>query len=498
MPAQTVIKLRRDTDANWASTNPTLAAGEAGFESDTGKLKIGDGSTAWTSLGYVSGGASVEVSDTPPSAPEANTLWWESDTGTLFIYYDSYWVEAVTGVVGPSGQDGADNIVTSATAPANTDVLWIDTSEAGDAVLPLAGTTGQVLVKASNSDYDTEWSDIAISDVTNLQSELNNRALSHNYIINGAMEINQRNFESTNLLEYTFDRWLAVQLSSTPTYSSQTFSEGEEPLQGFPAKNYIRVATSDQTEANQVVLYRQFIEDVRTLAGQTVTLSFWARAASGTPKIAVELGQASVVEPINYSFFGQATLSTSWVRYSVTGSLDSLAGMTIGDNSSLQVSFWVSAGADFDIRTGSLGLQNNTFDLWGVQLEAGSVATPFKRHAPSLQGELAACQRYFERVDGSGSFFGPGFVNSETLVYGVYTYKVEKRVSPTYSSSSSTALTVFTATTGTIGTTANSAAILAGTKAAILQVTPASTTVGGQGGLLGISGSGFVDFSAEL
>lgn len=114
MPAQTVIKFRRDTEANWTSTDPTLAAGEAGFESDTGKLKIGNGSTAWSSLGYISGGASVEVSDTAPASPEANTLWWESDTGTLFIYYDGYWVEAITGTVGPAGPTGA----TGATGPA--------------------------------------------------------------------------------------------------------------------------------------------------------------------------------------------------------------------------------------------------------------------------------------------------------------------------------------------------------------------------------------------
>lgn len=54
MPVQTVIKLRRDTAANWASTNPTLAAGEQGYESDTGLSKIGDGSTAWTALPYAS------------------------------------------------------------------------------------------------------------------------------------------------------------------------------------------------------------------------------------------------------------------------------------------------------------------------------------------------------------------------------------------------------------------------------------------------------------
>jgi len=54
MPVQTIIKLRRDTAANWASTNPTLAAGEQGYETDTGLSKIGNGSTAWTALSYAS------------------------------------------------------------------------------------------------------------------------------------------------------------------------------------------------------------------------------------------------------------------------------------------------------------------------------------------------------------------------------------------------------------------------------------------------------------
>lgn len=49
------IQVRRDTAANWTSNNPTLAIGEPGFETDTGKLKIGDGSTAWTGLSYIQG-----------------------------------------------------------------------------------------------------------------------------------------------------------------------------------------------------------------------------------------------------------------------------------------------------------------------------------------------------------------------------------------------------------------------------------------------------------
>jgi len=44
---------RRDTAANWTSVNPKLASGEFGYETDTGKLKLGDGTTAWTSLGYM-------------------------------------------------------------------------------------------------------------------------------------------------------------------------------------------------------------------------------------------------------------------------------------------------------------------------------------------------------------------------------------------------------------------------------------------------------------
>ena len=48
------IQLRRDTAANWTTNDPTLAAGEFAIETDTDKYKIGDGSTAWTSLGYSS------------------------------------------------------------------------------------------------------------------------------------------------------------------------------------------------------------------------------------------------------------------------------------------------------------------------------------------------------------------------------------------------------------------------------------------------------------
>jgi hypothetical protein len=55
--------LRSDTAANWTSVNPILAVGEQGFETDTGKFKIGTGSTAWTSLLYAT---ELYVTDVSP------------------------------------------------------------------------------------------------------------------------------------------------------------------------------------------------------------------------------------------------------------------------------------------------------------------------------------------------------------------------------------------------------------------------------------------------
>ena len=68
------IQFRRDTAANWTSENPTLAAGEIGYETDTGSVKIGDGSTAWTSLAYFgvsSTYVTTQISNLVDSAPGA-------------------------------------------------------------------------------------------------------------------------------------------------------------------------------------------------------------------------------------------------------------------------------------------------------------------------------------------------------------------------------------------------------------------------------------------
>jgi hypothetical protein len=78
----------------------------------------------------------------------------------------------------------------------------------------------------------------------------------------------------------------------------------------------------------------------------------------------------------------------------------SISGKTIAAGSSLIWYLWTSSGTDFNSFTNSLGLQTATIDIWGLQIEAGNVATAFQTATGTLQGELAACQRYFYRWNG--------------------------------------------------------------------------------------------------
>ena len=226
-----------------------------------------------------------------------------------------------------------------------------------------------------------------------------------NYIINGAFDINQRGLTSTTSTGYGFDRWWFSSSGGTVTHSSQAFTLGSAPTAGYEAQNYARVVTSGQSAVSDLAYIAQRIEGVRTLAGQTATISFWAKAASGAPKISAEFNQwfGTGGSSETNTPSGSVTLSTSWARYSMTVNIPNISGKTIGTSDFLNVILWLSAGSTYSTRSSSIGIQNNTFDIWGVQVQAGSVATSFHRSAPTLQGELAACQRYYYRVSATAS-----------------------------------------------------------------------------------------------
>jgi hypothetical protein len=238
----------------------------------------------------------------------------------------------------------------------------------------------------------------------NLIGQTNNFYAGKNKIINGDFNINQRNFTSNTAgNSYNFDRWTQFVGGATGTLTTtpQTFTLGSAPVAGYEGKNFVQCVTASGASADTLAVLAQKLESVRTFAGQTITISFWAKATSGTPKIGIEVeqsfGTGGSPSADVATQAGAVTLSTSWARYSATVAVPSISGKTIGTvpTDYLGVYLWLSAGSTFATRASNIGLQNNTFQVWGVQAENGSTATAFQTATGTLQGELAACQRYF-------------------------------------------------------------------------------------------------------
>jgi hypothetical protein len=262
----------------------------------------------------------------------------------------------------------------------------------GDLIAGTAADTAQRLAVGNNG--ETLVADSSTS--TGLRY-INNFAAGKNAIINGAFNVNQRAFSSTtSSATFTFDRYKTEFSGGTVTYSAQAFTPGAAPVAGYESTNFLQVVTSGQSGAN-FALIDQKIEDVRTFAGQTVTISFWAKVASGTGKVGVAFEQ-------NFGSGGSGTvvlaagdltaITTSWARYTVTAAISSVSGKTIGTSSYLRLCLFTSAGTAVSSYS-SIGVVNQTIGFWGVQIEAGSVATAFQTATGTIQGELAACQRYY-------------------------------------------------------------------------------------------------------
>lgn len=281
-----------------------------------------------------------------------------------------------------------------------------------------------------------------------------------NAIINGAFDFWQRGTAAVTTSTFSADRWNFYGQGTGTGHSAtrQTFTPGAAPVAGYESEFYYQDVITSGSDANTQLLMLQKIEDVRKFAGETVTLSFWAKATSGTPKIGAELyqdfgsGGSSAVSGTGQS----ATISTSWARYSFTFAVPSISGKTIGTGSSLYTNIWFSAGSTWNTRSGSVGLQSATFHIWGVQLEAGSSATPFKRNAPSIQGELAACQRYYWRTGSESIYerFFSGFATGTTVAQFQVQFPVTMRAIP--SSADSSAANLFQIDDGVTQTTCSS------------------------------------------
>jgi hypothetical protein len=304
-------------------------------------------------------------------------------------------------------------VPTTANSPltAKGDLFGYSTTQARVAV----GNDGETLVADSSTS-------------TGLRYQAN-FAAGKNKIINGDMGIWQRgtSFSNPASSTYTADRVLQTfdGTGATRTISQQTFTPGTAPVAGYEGQFFYRYAfTAVGTSNTFCTFYINRIEDVRTFAGQTVTFSFWAKndtSKSFTAAYAQNFGSGGSG---SVSSSSSITIGTTWARYSVTFNIPSVSGKTIGSSSFIEFYLFDNAGTRAAF----------TIDLWGVQVEAGSVATAFQTATGTIQGELAACQRYFYRAGGANlyEFFPAQIIGlSTSQVSCVVSQPVTMRAIPT-------------------------------------------------------------------
>jgi hypothetical protein len=361
----------------------------------------------------------------------------------------------------------------------------------GKGALVTASATSTPAVLAVGSNGDSLVADSAATTGLRWQG---NYAAGKNKVINGDFGVWQRGTSFTNPAtgSYTADRFL-VDITGTPTtytVSRQLFTPGTAPVAGYESPFFFRSAQTTLGTLTNVDI-SQRVEDVRTFAGQTVTLSFWAKADS-TRNVGVYVAQifgsggSSTNFPLDQTG-SPISLTTSWVRYSYTFTMTSVSGKTIGSNSYVQITFRQAAASGYNL------------DIWGLQLEASNTATAFQTATGTIQGELAACQRYYYlHTSGNALFIGTGGYYTATNYQAGVFFPVQMRTTPTLSAASGASY--YQIVTNNTTDQVDSLTIeRASTNAcAVYNNSQASGTIGHYGYIHTNNASSTVAFSAEL
>jgi hypothetical protein len=205
---------------------------------------------------------------------------------------------------------------------------------------------------------------------------------------------------------------------------------------------------SGSTNTNNVNL-TQTLETADSLrfSGQTITLSFYARKganySSASDALSVQLYYGTGTDQnVIYTFTGSTavinttkTLTTTWQRFTATATVNA-ASTEIGWNFGY-TPVGTAGAADY-------------FEITGVQLEIGSVATPYSRMSGTLAGELAACQRYYQEIADVAQTVGYGARYNSTTVYYSVPCPVQMRTTNPTASYSGTVYNEGTSGNGTL------------------------------------------------
>ena len=301
-----------------------------------------------------------------------------------------------------------------------------------------------------------------------------------NIVMNGAMTISQRSTERTGLGAssgyYTLDRYRYGQNSRDEAVF--TMKQASDAPTGFVKSFKLITTTPESTiDADNLFWLEQRFEgqDITQLKNgssdaEKTTLSFHVKSSiTGTFGV-------SLYKPENTARIINATYTINsadtWELKTITFDGDTSGGGTNNDSTeALRVIWHLASGSNYDstnstswadysttnwagghAQDGVVTTSNATWQLTGVQLEVGSVATPFEHR--SFGEELALCQRYYFKIqaDGSADSFAMGSViNSTTSDHNVF-FPVQMRSSPTAIETSGTASDYSTFTDGTATT----------------------------------------------
>jgi hypothetical protein len=333
------------------------------------------------------------------------------------------------------------------------------------------------LVKANTYQDASGGSNAVFSGVASPPNSMGNR----NRIINGNMVIDQRNAgaaTANTISGYTLDRW-AVSQSTTGKLIAQQNAGSVTPPAGFT--NYLGVTSQSaySVAAGDYYMIYQMIEGYNVsdfglgaAGAATFTISFWVRSSlTGTFGGSLQNNANNRSYPFTYTI----SAANTWEQKTVTVVGDTTGTWEKTTNTGLRLNFGLGVGSTYSGTAGSwagsnfisatgatsvVGTNGATFYITGVQLEAGSVASPFERR--DYGRELMMCQRYCYQVTSVGGT--DGFVRyavgecvNTAVLDCVIPFPVQMRVTP---SLTTPAASQFAATASPIAGT--SIALLAG------------------------------------
>jgi hypothetical protein len=267
-----------------------------------------------------------------------------------------------------------------------------------------------------------------------------------NYVINGGFDIWQRGTSfvgSGN--NYTADRWKFTQ--NGPTNNAYTVSRQSSGLNGFQYCARFQRNSGDTGTGGMFIGYGMASEDLVPFQGKTMTMSFYARAganfsgASQNIGFSMPFGTGTGAHPFTLltNEFGSVsstfTLSTSWQRFYFTATVPSNA---------TEMRFNINHSP-----TGTAGVADY-YEVTGFQMELGSTPTAFSRYGGTYQGELVACQRYFQSLPWGPTYntaIHSGHFWSSTKSLGTVHLKTTMRTNPAVTISSPSHVTVYSANT---------------------------------------------------